>query len=363
MSARLHVMLGDGGVGKTTLSGAYALALAHGGRRVALLGVDPARRLQTALGLSVGDAAAPVPVAGSLSAAHLVPEVTLRRWATEGLADDVARARVLGNPFFGAIADRLATTTDIIGAVRAAEWLESDPSLTDLVIDTAPGRSGIDLLVRPDALLALGRGHLVRWVQSAQSGRDRGVFGIGRRVLGGIGRITGAGVVAELADLVVAANAPAQRFAVRLERARALLRAPETELVVVVGVHADAVRRAEALCAAITATGLRVSTIAINGTLPRSACLELASTRGEVPPAARGVLSYARAHLAYQSAVEHGARQLAPRVVELPYTPALDGVDRLARLATLGEALLTGGASRGARLRSPQTDGGAPAKG
>ena len=38
MSARLHVLVGSGGVGKTTLSAGYALALARSGRRVGLLG-------------------------------------------------------------------------------------------------------------------------------------------------------------------------------------------------------------------------------------------------------------------------------------------------------------------------------------
>ena len=60
MSARLHVLLGAGGVGKTTLAAGFALSLARAGSRVGLLGIDPARRLQSALGVTLQDRAMPV---------------------------------------------------------------------------------------------------------------------------------------------------------------------------------------------------------------------------------------------------------------------------------------------------------------
>ena len=42
---------GQGGVGKTTLSAAYAAGLASQGRRVAVITIDPAKRLADALGV------------------------------------------------------------------------------------------------------------------------------------------------------------------------------------------------------------------------------------------------------------------------------------------------------------------------
>ena len=48
---RVVICAGAGGVGKTTVSAAVAIGLAAEGRRVAVVTIDPARRLAQALGL------------------------------------------------------------------------------------------------------------------------------------------------------------------------------------------------------------------------------------------------------------------------------------------------------------------------
>ena len=49
--ARVIICAGSGGVGKTTTSAAIAMGLAARGARVAVVTIDPARRLADALGL------------------------------------------------------------------------------------------------------------------------------------------------------------------------------------------------------------------------------------------------------------------------------------------------------------------------
>ena len=48
---RVCICLGAGGVGKTTTSAALALGLAARGQKVAVITIDPARRLAAALGI------------------------------------------------------------------------------------------------------------------------------------------------------------------------------------------------------------------------------------------------------------------------------------------------------------------------
>ncbi len=48
---RVGICAGPGGVGKTTTSAAIALGLARRGQKVAVLTIDPAKRLANALGM------------------------------------------------------------------------------------------------------------------------------------------------------------------------------------------------------------------------------------------------------------------------------------------------------------------------
>jgi len=66
---RILVVMGPGGVGKTTLAATLGLEAARRGRRALVLTIDPAMRLADALGL------------GSFSAGdhHMLPEETLSR--------------------------------------------------------------------------------------------------------------------------------------------------------------------------------------------------------------------------------------------------------------------------------------------
>jgi arsenite-transporting ATPase len=335
VTARLHVMLGDGGVGKTTLAAAYALALAERGQRVALLGIDPARRLQGALGLSLEDGVARVPVPGELHAALLLPEATLRRWATEGIHDPADRKRLLENRLFAVLADRLAATTDVIAAVRIAEWLESEPGLTDLVVDTAPGRNGIEFLRRPTALVSLMQGRLLGWLRHADD-RDS----IAMRVLRGLSRIGGIELLAELGELAATVQRPFRRVVDRLERAQAALRDPATEILLVTTVREDAARSSHALRVALANVGLPPSAVVVNRALPEPVCNEAASLN-ETSLDATGVavLRYLRAQTELQARVVDGVKDLAPTTAVVSAMTGLDGDDRLARLTLLGGRL------------------------
>jgi len=341
VSARLHVLLGDGGVGKTTLAAAYALALAARGGRVALLGIDPSHRLQSALGLSLADGTArvaspePSPPDGELHAALLMPEATLRRWATEGIADAGERERLLHNRLFAVLADRLAATTDVIAAVRIAEWLESDPSLTDFVVDTAPGRNGIEFLRRPTALVDLMHGRLLGWLRRAGEPSP-----VARRILRGLSHIGGIQMLAELGELAGAVQRPFRRVADRLERAQAALHDPATEILLVTAVREDAVASSHALRAALADAGMAPSAVVVNRVLPAAACDEIARMdETSCDGAAAALARYLRAYAAIEARVEAGARVLAPGVVALAATTGLDGDSRLARLAELGAHL------------------------
>ncbi len=301
---KLHVLLGSGGVGKTTLAASFALALAADGRRVGLLGIDPSRRLQDLLGLALADAEAPVPGAGALHAAIVQPHQAIERWVAEACTPG-EREVLARNPFFAALGDRLATATDVLAAVRLAEWIERDPWLDDLVVDTAPGVSALGFLRSPQQIETLARGRMIRWLL------DRRVRGA-RRVLGALAGIAGAQLVTDFADFFALVRAPLGFMLERVERARRYLAG--ADLFVVTSPRDTDAAGARQVVRALAAEQLAPHAVIVNRRYPRELAEQLA-TLPETP-----LVAYARACLAAQVKVVAAVAGWAP-VIALPSLP------------------------------------------
>ena len=144
---------GKGGVGKTSLACATAVALADAGRRVLLVSTDPASNLADVLGAPVGPVVAEVATVPGLSALNVDPEAAARAY----------RERVVG-PMRGVLPDDAvagieeglsgACTTEIAAFDRFAALLagEGDAVGADVVVfDTAPTGHTLRLLELPAA--------------------------------------------------------------------------------------------------------------------------------------------------------------------------------------------------------------------
>jgi arsenite-transporting ATPase len=340
MTPRLHVFIGQGGVGKTTLAAGHALALARRERRVGLLGADPAGRLRDALGLAgLPERETPVPGAPGLRAALLRPGETLRRWAATELGE--GSERLARNPFFLALADHLAAATDALAGMRIAEWAEAEPALDDLVVDTAPGLNGLELLGEPERLLSLLHGRLLRWLGASHRG-DR----IARRVLRGLVRIAGQSLVSDLGEFSLLVERLAMSMTARLRRADEWLREPGTEILVVCAPSPSAADGVHALAAGLRRISLAPTAVVVNRTLPTIALDGARLEALHEPPGGAEARAFQRFLAASARLQISTLRQLGEGfpLVTVPFAPDLDapGVERLPPLARLGGALIDG---------------------
>jgi arsenite-transporting ATPase len=144
---------GKGGVGKTSLACATAIALADRGRRVLLVSTDPASNLDEVLGVRLGGAPTSVPSVGQLEALNVDPEAAALAY----------RERVVG-PYRGRLPQSAVTSieeqlsgacTVEIAAFDEFAKLLGDESTTarfdHVVFDTAPTGHTLRLLSLPAA--------------------------------------------------------------------------------------------------------------------------------------------------------------------------------------------------------------------
>ena len=152
-TTRVMFFTGKGGVGKTSLACATAVALADNGHRVLLVSTDPASNLDEVLGVSLGSHPTPVPDVPGLSALNINPDVAAHHY----------RERVVG-PYrsllpASAVArmeEQLsgACTVEIAAFDEFTSLLADARTSTDfdhLIFDTAPTGHTLRLLKLPAA--------------------------------------------------------------------------------------------------------------------------------------------------------------------------------------------------------------------
>ncbi len=181
MSKTTWVCIGTGGVGKTTVSAALAVALARGGQRTLVATVDPARRLGDALGLErlVGPTAVP----GHPGLQALAPDSAA---GARALIDHLLvmapshRERIAGSPLVTALTGGFAGMHELVALVELARV---EPSFDVTVIDAAPSRHAIDLLALPERLAEVIDGRAIQWLGELARASLTPGRGLGARLL------------------------------------------------------------------------------------------------------------------------------------------------------------------------------------
>ena len=142
---------GKGGVGKTSLSSAAALALADAGKRVLLVSTDAASNLDEMLGIELRNTATPVPGAPGLSVLNIDPDNAAESYRLRVLAQMAADTSDTDR---STVREQLsgACTTEIASFDEFASLLADPTSGYDhVVFDTAPTGHTLRLLSLPKA--------------------------------------------------------------------------------------------------------------------------------------------------------------------------------------------------------------------
>jgi anion-transporting ArsA/GET3 family ATPase len=260
---RVIVCLGGGGVGKTTVAAATALAGALRGNRALVMTVDPARRLAHALGLdTLGDEPRVVPGAGRLEALMLDQKRAWDRLVARHAPSPEAAERLLENRFYRDFSAQFAGTHEYLAVEQLCAVVASDRH--DLVVlDTPPAEHAFEFLDAPARLDGLFDRRLLRWLlMPHRAGRFGGKTV--RFLVGELEHATGASALVDLADFFAALSSLFDSLERRARELRHLLARATTSMVLVASPDPRGAREAETWAARMTAQGLPPSLIVVN---------------------------------------------------------------------------------------------------
>jgi anion-transporting ArsA/GET3 family ATPase len=260
------ICAGSGGVGKTTVSAAVALGMAARGKKVAVLTIDPARRLANSLGLrELGneERRVDVEVEGELWAMMLDAKRTFDELVEWHAPDEQTRDAVLGNRIYQELSNSVAGSQEYMAMEKLHE-LHQEGRYDLLVLDTPPTRNALDFLDAPKRLSTFIDSRALQLF--TVPGR------VGLRVLGrGTGlvfsvmrRATGVDLLEDLSEFFRSFGDMAQGFRERAERVNALLADSRTGFLLVTSPQRDSVEEAAFFHHRLLDAGLPFSGVVVN---------------------------------------------------------------------------------------------------
>ncbi len=245
---------GSGGVGKTTTSAAIALGMAARGAKVAVVTIDPARRLATALGLEelhndprrvqperLADAG--LEIGGELWAMMLDPKRTFDELIERIAPDPERAAEIKANRVYRELSTAVSGSQEF-SAIAKLYDLDVAGEFDLLVLDTPPSRNALDFLDAPGRLTSFLEGRALKAFMRP-TGLGMRVLGRGAApVLSALARVTGVDLVADVSTFFALLGDMTSDFSKRAAQVQRMLTATTTAFLLVTSAQPDSIDEA-----------------------------------------------------------------------------------------------------------------------
>jgi anion-transporting ArsA/GET3 family ATPase len=251
---KVCICAGSGGVGKTTTSAALAAGLAARGQKVAVLTIDPAKRLADSLGLEeLGNEPrqvdrelferAGIEMEGELWAMMLDAKATFDELVRKHAPDEETRDRILQNRIYRQISNALAGSQEYMAMEKLFE-IHQEGRFDFLVLDTPPSRNALDFLDAPKRLTQFIEGRGMQMFMKP-TGMAAKVVGRGSSMAFSVlKRVVGIDLLADLGEFFGAFSGMVDGFRERAERVNELLADPSTCFMIVCGPQGEPIEEA-----------------------------------------------------------------------------------------------------------------------
>lgn len=274
--APLVVVVGAGGVGKTTLAAALGLESAAHGDRTLVMTFDPSHRLKDALG--VGDearerAARVKGAGGRLDVALLDAKSTFDRLIRRYAPDQAAADRIFTNRFYKDLAGNLAGILEYMAVERLFE-ASTGREYDRIILDTPPTRQALDFLEAPDRIVGFLNSGAIKlaakpWWEPGSGFTKAPLRLAAKGVEEVVDRIIGKRLLRDMMEFFRAFQPLYGGFHERAQEVRKLLRAQGTMFTLVAGPGSDRIPDALFFARKLKEAGHRLGPMVVNGVAPR----------------------------------------------------------------------------------------------
>jgi anion-transporting ArsA/GET3 family ATPase len=271
------IVMGPGGVGKTTVAAAIGLAASH---RFAtgVITVDPARRLRDALGLA-GLSSRPSAIdAKRLKAAGLDPGLRLsamvldvqRTW--DGLverfvASPAARRRILANSFYRGLSGQFAGA-EAYAALEQFYELRTSGTFETIVVDTPPAAHTFEFIETPANLMRLLDSRAARWLLASRNRSKHNPLALAgtamQFVAAQLERFAGVKMLSAVGEFLTATMEAAELLSDHFRTIAGLLRSRSAEFLLVTTAEPSRLAEAREVITRMEADRLHLRTIVLN---------------------------------------------------------------------------------------------------
>jgi anion-transporting ArsA/GET3 family ATPase len=271
---RVCVCGGAGGVGKTTISAAIALGMAARGAKVAVVTIDPARRLANALGLEElqNDPSridrgrlerAGLEVQGELWAMMLDPKRTFDELIDRVAPDPARAAEIKRNRVYEELSTAVSGSQEFTAIAKLYE-LEQSGEFDLLVLDTPPSRNALDFLDAPARLWSFLEGRTLRAFMRP-TGAGMRIVGRGATpLLAGLRRVTGVDLLADLSTFFGLLGGMTSDFSLRAQGVEEMLRAPSTAFLLATSSQHDSIEETIWFRRTLAQSGMPFAGVVVN---------------------------------------------------------------------------------------------------
>jgi anion-transporting ArsA/GET3 family ATPase len=269
----LTVVVGSGGVGKTTLAAAMALDSARRGHDTLVMTFDPSMRLKDTLGVGEeareGEVEVRTGTQGRLFASLLDPQRTFDRLVARYAPDERAAQRILQNRLYSHLRGSLAGVLEYMAVERLFE-VAAEGRFDRVILDTPPTRQAIDFLDAPSRIIGFLDSGALRialkpWFSEA--GRltvTKRVPFVGRSIERFFDRIVGLRLLRDMAEFFLAFGPLFAGFRERADKVSALLQADATGFVLVTRPEEERVPETLFFARRLVEAGHHLSAVLIN---------------------------------------------------------------------------------------------------